>query len=108
MFSVTINRDVVMTKTTKTTKTNRVSSELDELLLKNGFACCGTVAYDQKERGQSRVSYSRGSLRFLTEARDRPFWTVQRLTGGHVRWFVDFPLDVDLEAIMAFLDACSC
>jgi len=82
------------------------AGEFSEMLLANGFRPDKLIASEPRERGQARKVYVRGYIRVLTGSSDRPFYTVQRRLGTRVWWFVDFPYDVSLRAIKAFLDAC--
>jgi hypothetical protein len=83
-------------------------------LINRGYRCKDRKKFDEdcerdskgvKWKNPIRFTYVRGEFRVLTESSDRPFWTVQKMSSGHVMWFVDFPLDVNIDAIFAFIDA---
>lgn len=52
-----------------------------------------------------RFAYNRGCVRVLTDSSDYPWWTVQQVTGNTVHWFVDFPTETPIDALVAFADS---
>lgn len=75
--------------------------KLESELNKRGYRCDCPEGLDSSRR----IVYEKRNMRVLTASQDRPFWTVQKLTGERVSWFVDFPCDVDIVAVFAFIDA---
>lgn len=85
---------------------------MESELIAYGYHCDDRKKFDEecekdgsetKWKSPPRFTYSKGVFRVLTECQDRPFWTVQKTSGTHVLWFVDFPLDVGVEAVFAFI-----
>ena len=77
-------------------------------LLKRGYRCSERTKFDSDEtkwKKPPRFTYSNGAFRVLTESQDQPWWTVQKMSGSHVVWFVDFPLNVDIGAVFAFIES---
>ena len=90
-----------MSKTTDQTKPKETASTVTqdsyrtrlEILADNGFV-------EDKDG-----AYNKGLIRILPEVTDRPCMVVQMRVGSTVKWFVDFPLDVDVLAVLAFINA---
>ena len=87
---------------------------MESELIKRGYLCgkrkkfdeeCDKDGSETKRKNPPRFTYCKGSFRVLTESQDRPFWTVQKTSGGNVVWFVDFPLDVEVDAVFAFVES---
>lgn len=88
------------------------SYAMESELIVRGWRCddrkkfdeeCEKDASQTKYKNPPRFTYSKGIFRILTECHDRPFWTVQKMSGSHVVWFIDFPLDVGVEAVLLFI-----
>lgn len=62
---------------------------------------------EEKVKNPIRFTYSKGLFRILTESQECPWWTVQRMSGASVAWFVDFPFDVGVKTVFAFVDSVS-
>lgn len=94
-----------------------VKQAMETELVERGYVCkerakfeadCKKYKNEEKIRNPPRFIYAKGSVRVLTESRDCPFWTVQKMSGSTVVWHVDFPFDVGVESVFAFLSvACS-
>jgi hypothetical protein len=87
-------------------------TELEQHLVKLGFKSDDRKRFDEeckrdttqsKHKTPPRFAYQSGPVRFITESRDSPFWTVQRKSGSSVLWFVDFPLDIGLVIVLKFI-----
>ena len=87
-------------------------SEFELQLIERGFTCGDRSKFDKecekdtknvKWKSPPRFTYERGSIRVLTDSSDRPYRTVQRIARRNVIWYVDFPLEVNLEAIFTFI-----
>lgn len=87
--------------------------ETESQLVKRGYtskdrrifdAQCKRDHEERKWRNPPRFTYAKGSIRVVTESREDPIRTVQFLSGGHVLWFVDFPIDVSLDLVFAFIE----
>ena len=66
---------------------------------------CKKDSSETKWANPPRFTYQNGSFRVLTESRDRPYWTVHKMVGSHLMWFVDFPTDVNVHAVFSFIAA---
>jgi hypothetical protein len=80
-------------------------------LLDRGFECRERNRFEEefkKDAHQTRwknpprFKYKNGIFVVLTESIECPWRTVQKISGGHVMWFVDFPLGVDTRAVLEF------
>jgi hypothetical protein len=89
---------------------------MENALIEKGFFCkerkkfnddCLKYKNQEKLKNPPRFVYVSGTFRVLTESRDCPFWTVQKMSGTTVLWFVDFPFGVGHEAVFVFLNAAS-
>ena len=86
------------------------SNAMEQRLVSEGYSCPERVTFDEKcirrkdaIKLLSRFTYEKGRFRVLTETDAIPWWTVQNVRDGLVWWFVDFPLDVSLDAVFAFI-----
>lgn len=52
----------------------------------------------------SRRVFVRGNWRVLSPVDDYPVWTVQRWSGSHCNWFVDFAVTVPVNNIAGFIE----
>jgi hypothetical protein len=75
-------------------------SELEEALRARGFH-----QSLNKTTNVVRTAYVHGSTRVLLSTLQAPWCTVQRVSGGTVDWFVDFPIGVPITNILAFLNS---
>lgn len=51
-----------------------------------------------------RSSWLTDRTRILTPTKSEPWWTVQRVNGQTVRWFIDVPVDVSRRVLLAIVD----
>lgn len=88
-------------------------TDLEQQLVKLGFKSDDRKRFDEeckrdttqsKHKTPPRFAYQSGPVRFITESRDSPFWTVQKKMGSHIQWYVDFPLDVGDETVLKFIE----
>ena len=87
--------------------------DLREALLRLGFIkvrekapSSGSKAAKSERKEPARRRFVRsGSWAFLDTHLDMPWYTLQSLSKGHVRWYMDFPVEAPREAILAFLQA---
>lgn len=93
-----------------------VKKAMETELELRGFVCKERVKFEadcrrsknyKKLKNPPRFVYLSGTFRVLSESLDCPFWTVQKMSGSTVLWFVDFPFSVGAEAIFAFINAAS-
>jgi hypothetical protein len=93
-----------------------IKQAMETELIARGYVCKERAKFEndcikyknvEKLKNPPRFGYIKGSLRVLTESRDNPWWTVQKLSGSSVEWHVDFPFDVGVEAVFAFIDVAS-
>lgn len=82
-------------------------------LLEHGFECrerkrfeeeCKKDPHESRWKNPPRFKYKKGSFVVLTGTIECPWRTVQKISGGHVLWFVDFPLGVDKKAVLGFVE----
>ena len=50
-----------------------------------------------------RFKYRLGTIQVLTDNKEFPFWTVQKMAGSRVEWFVDFPPEVGMDNMFTFI-----
>ena len=81
-------------------------------LFEHGFECrerkrfeeeCKKDAHQTRWKNPPRFKYKKGSIVVLTESIECPWRTVQKIAGGHLLWFVDFPRGVDTKVPMEFM-----
>lgn len=64
----------------------------------------GFIPVETQDARELRVTLERAGWRALGRSPAVPWWTVQRLRGKSVEWFVDFPPLVPTEAIVSFVE----
>jgi hypothetical protein len=103
----------IFSRTNPMTTLTAPHSYLESALRDRGFKSRDRKRFDDENAKPSRkhqrdnpkrFTYKRGSWRVLTDSQDCPWWTVQRVAGDEVQWFVDFPVGVNLEAMMLFIE----
>lgn len=81
-------------------------------LREHGFECRERKRFEEeckrdpnagRWKNPPRFKYKKGSFVILTESIDTPWRTVQKMSNGHVLWHVDFPLEVDSQALLSFV-----
>jgi len=75
-------------------------SGVKEMLYELGYRCSG---FHSAPSSVTRSVYRKERLRVLGETMDQPYWSVQRLDGAGVEWYVDIPIEAGSEILRQFL-----
>lgn len=92
-------------------KAKKTREAFERRLSKEGFECSDRNAFDRRAASNAdllinppRFCYTNGSWRILTENKECPWWTVQKVIGRRVEWFVDFPTNIKIDTVFKFME----